>query len=291
MIWFEPPTVCRWETIEETEISEKIENKTTELTKQRSLKMMAKKPCRREIVIEDFDLLRIPPKIDMNFIIQEIIVPRLPNGYTIAMSDIKTQKNSLAMDNNNESEIKMPKPIQCAKDFLIPTGSARPLFPKLESKLKFKIIERKTMVESTTNQPKFLFSKLIQDLDDIRNEQLPRIKREMDNVSDMESVSVPDESDCDPGDEQHQMDDMFFLKNDEFAWGLSKKPETIRDIVEPPSDESDDDLDELLNLINSGYGLSRSDFPSKKKNNVFSHSQSGRTIQSREGNYRSLEHT
>lgn len=255
MIWFEPPTVCRWETIEETEISEKIENKTTELNKQRSLKMMAKKPCRPEIVIEDFDLLQIPPKIDMNFIIQEIIVPRLPNGYTIAMSDITPRKNSLAMDNNTESEIKNAKPIQCAKDFLIPTGSPRPLFPKLESKLKFKIIERKETVESTSNQSEFLFSKLIQDLNDIRNEQIPRIKREVDEVSDMESVSVPDEQDFEPVDEQLQMDDMLFLKNDEFAWGLSKKPEAIKDIVEPPSDESDDDLEELLNLMNSGYGM------------------------------------
>lgn len=252
MIWFEPPTVCRWETIEETEISEKIENKTTELTKRRSLKMIAKKPCRSEMLIEDFDLLDIPPKIDINFIIQEIIVPRIPNGYTIAMSDVAPRKNSLAMDNNDESKIqKNPKSIQCARDFLIPTGSPRPLFPKLESKLKFKIIERKTMVESIANQPEFLFSKLIQDLDDMRNEQIPRMKREMDDISDMESISVPDEQDLDPGDAQPQMDEMSFLKSDEFAWGLPKKPETIKDTLEPPSDESDEDLDELLNLINS----------------------------------------
>lgn len=252
VIWFEPPTVCRWETIEETEISEKIENKTTEPTKQRSLKMMAKKPCRPEILIEDFDLLQIPPKIDMNFIIQEIIVPRLPNGYTIAMSDVSPRKNSLAMDNDDESKIKKPKSIQCARDFLIPTGSPRPLFPKLQSKLKFKIVERKTMVESTANQSEFLFSKLIQDLDDMRNEQIPRIKRAVDDVSDMASISVPEEQDLDPGDEQPQMDEMSFLKSDEFAWNLPKKPESIMDTVEPPSDESDDDLDELLNLINSG---------------------------------------
>lgn len=264
MILFEPPTICRWETIEETEISEKIENKTTELTKQRSLKMMAKKPSRPEIVIEDFDLLQIPPKIDMNFVIQEIIVPRIPNGYTIAMSHISSQKNSLTMDNNDEAEIKNPKPIQCARDFLIPTGSPRPLFPKLQSKLKFKIIERKTMAESTSIQPEYLFSKLIQDLDDIRNEQIPQIKRRVHDVSEMESVSVPDEQVFDPADELPQMNDMSFLKSDEFAWGFSKKPETIKDTVEPPSDDSDDDLNELLNLINSEYEWNRIDSLSKK---------------------------
>lgn len=270
MIWFEPPTVCRWETIEETKISEKIENKTTDLTEQRSLKMMAKKRCRPEILIEDFDLLQIPSKIDINFIIEEIIVPRLPNGYTIAMSDIAPRRNKLAMDcpSNEKLEIKKPKPIQCARDFLIPTSSPRPLFPKLESKLKFKIIKPKTMVESTSNQPKYLFSKLIEDLDDIRNEQIPRINRVMDDVSDMESVSVPDEQDLDPGDEQIQMDEMSFLKSDDFAWGLSKKPDTIKDTVESPSEESDDDMDELLNLMNSEYEMNRTELPLKNGNDT-----------------------
>lgn len=235
IIWFEPPTICRWETIQETEISEKIENKTAELIRQRSMRSMLKKPRQRsEIVIEDFDLLRIPSRVDINFIIQEVIVPRIPDGYTIALSNIPTRRNSLIV------EPECPK-IDSAKDFLIPTDSPRPLHPKLASKVKIKIIDRK--VKEDPDRIEYLFSKLIQDLDDLRNKQIPQIERQMDEISELLSASVPDEQNSDSGDAEPQTDDMSFLRSDEYAWGLSKKPETVKE-TKTPSDESDDDSED-----------------------------------------------
>lgn len=77
IMWFEPPTVCRWEWPEETNYSERRKNAKKSKTK---FKHKQSKPPR---IIEDFNLFNIPSGLDMYSIMQEFVVPRLPNGYSI----------------------------------------------------------------------------------------------------------------------------------------------------------------------------------------------------------------
>lgn len=244
IIWFEPPTVCRWETLAETEASEKIENKPTcQLTTQRSIKNVSQKLHKSEVTIVDFNLLRIPPKIDINFIIQDVIVPRLPDGYTIVLSEPKSRCQSKAL-------FSIEKPttttecvqIKSTEDFLIPTNSPRALHPKRRLKFDVKVIER-TVNELSLNEPEYMFSQLLRDLDDLHDKQLPQIQRQMDELSEILSVSLPDELTSDQGDNESTADDMLF-KGDDFAWNLTKKTEIIPEAIEPVADESDDDFNE-----------------------------------------------
>lgn len=254
IIWFEPPTVCRWETLNETAMSEKIENKPcdTDLVIQHSIKSKSKHSKRSEIVIEDFNLLNIPSRVDINFVIKEIIVPRLPDGYTIRLSKEPTRRRSAveieslnAGDKPNKSD---DFQIQSTKYFLVRTDSPRPLFPKLDSKIDVKVIERKSHDEaSTSGSNEFLFSKLLQELHELHEKQMPYVYRQMDELSEVLSMSVLNEGEHEESDDDANVDDMSMLKDD-FAWNIGRKTgvaaEPIEDVIdnesEYDSDESDD---------------------------------------------------
>lgn len=82
-MWFEPPTVCRWELPEETNYSE--HKKVSKKSKTKQLKKKHSQPPR---IIEDFNLFNIPSGMDMYCIMQEFVVPRLPNGYSIRIDRV-----------------------------------------------------------------------------------------------------------------------------------------------------------------------------------------------------------
>lgn len=248
IIWFEPPTVCRWESIAETEASERIENKsnTDQLSTRRSVRMVSRKTERTEVTITDFDLLRIPPKVDINFIIQDIIVPRLPDGYTIALSEPKSRPNSstLFMDDTQIARNNRIT-IEPTKDFLIATDSPRPLHPKRKLKFDVKIVERKPTLneigESSVNEHEYLLSQLLQDLDELCDKQHPQILKQMENISDILSESMPDEQGSDQAEGDSSVDDLAF-RVEEFPW--NKKVETVPEIIEPIEEDSDEEFEE-----------------------------------------------
>lgn len=217
IIWFEPPTVCRWETVAETEVSEKIENKSSndQSSAKRPIKIVSRKTERAQVNITDFNLLRIPPKIDINFIIQEIIVPRLPDGYTISLSEPKSQSNSTVFSSGELQTLKQKQDqILSTKDFLIPTNSPRQLHPKRKLKFDVKIVERVPIEQNSDRETKceYLFSQLLQDLDDLCDKQQPLIEKQMDEISENLSVSVPDEQGSDQQDAEP--DDSPFKSRD-----------------------------------------------------------------------------
>lgn len=82
-MWFEPPTVCRWELPEETNFSER-----KKMSKKSKPKQLKKKPAQQPRIIEDFNLFSIPSGLDMYSIMQEFVVPRLPNGYSIKINRV-----------------------------------------------------------------------------------------------------------------------------------------------------------------------------------------------------------
>lgn len=247
--------VCRWETIAETEVSEQIENKSANgesaIVQQRPIKIISRKMQRSQVSIADFSLLRIPSNVDINFIIKEIIVPRLPDGYTIELSEPKcrptsnSRRSSIAsrsVEGNQADGKRGSAQINALKDFLIATNSPRELHPKRKLKFDVRIVDRKAD-ESKPNACEYLFSQLLQDLDDLNEKQRPLVEKQMDEISENLSVSLSDHASID-SDAPLNADDAF-QRVEEFPWQLTRRG-TMADItpqaVEP--DESDEDNDD-----------------------------------------------
>lgn len=189
----------------ETEVSEKIENKSTneQSTTERSIKFVSRKSERTQVNIVDFNLLQIPPKIDINFIIQDIIVPRLPDGYTIALSEPNARSNANVFSSAGLQMMKMDSShSESSNNFLIPTNSPRQLHPKRTLKFDVNVIESMPTERNTNGKSDrvYLFSQLLQDLDDLFENQQPLIEKQMDEILENLSVSAHDEHDSDQQD-------------------------------------------------------------------------------------------
>lgn len=208
------------------------------------MKKVAQKLQKSEMTVMDFNLLRIPPKIDINFIVQEIIVPRLPDGYTMVTSEPKPRSRSKALFSIEPQTTKKDKDsqIKSTADFLVPTNSPRALHPKRRLKFDVKVIER-SADEPKSDEPQYMFSQLLRDLNDLYDKQMPQIQKQMDELSEILSVSLPDEQTSEQGDIEPNADD-FLFKTDDFSWNLTKKTEVIPDVIETVAEESDDECDE-----------------------------------------------
>lgn len=91
-MWFEPPSVCRWETAEETKISERMENGFSNSDISTKIKRRLLKDRK---VLEDFNMLNMPCGLDLYCLMQDFVVPRLPNGYEVRVGDkIVSRKSS-----------------------------------------------------------------------------------------------------------------------------------------------------------------------------------------------------
>lgn len=264
IIWFEPPTVCRWEIVAETEVSEQIENKSvnngeSQAVYQRPIKMISRKTQPSQVNIVDFNLLRIPTNIDINFIIKEIIVPRLPDGYSIALSEPKyrpSSGNSAPFTIKKQQSIhkKDSAQIDGVKDFLIATNSPRQLHPTRKQKFIVHIMDR-NVDDTKPNEREYLFSQLLQDLDDLNDKQQPLVEKQFDEISDNLSASLSDDASND-SDAQLNADDSF-QRIEEFPWQALTRRGTMPDITpqanEPDENESDDDGDDDDDMDHSDH--------------------------------------
>lgn len=44
--------------------------------------------------INDFDLMNIPPNIDLNCIMKEVVIPRLPDGFTVKIEEKSIERKN-----------------------------------------------------------------------------------------------------------------------------------------------------------------------------------------------------
>lgn len=102
VMWLEPPTVCRWETPEETKISEKLDK--SNLTMEKSAITKFKSSIKSSKYVNDFDLLNMPSKIDLYSLFQEFVVPRLPNGYTMKMRRPNSTRRNSSLKGTRRSQ-------------------------------------------------------------------------------------------------------------------------------------------------------------------------------------------
>lgn len=252
-MWFEPPTVCRWETIEETKISEKFENKRAESIQiQDSTRSKIHKTERSEKVIEDFDMLNIPSGVDLDCIMKEFVAPRLPNGYTIKVKEKLTRRKSSVMqiiELNDVSKVEciVSKSIKHIKEVLLPTNSPRSLHPKVVIKRPLRIIEKQTDTTlGDTPNVVYMFSKLLQDLDELCDKQMPYVEKHMEEISDLLSMSVLEEPEDVDVESVRNFSDISFLRSaGDYPWNLQKKEEAIEESQPLEDDESEEDSIEI----------------------------------------------
>lgn len=256
MVWFEPPTVCRWETPDETKISERIENKRSESVHppdHTSSNVSAeRKPIK---AIDDFDLFNIPAGIDLQCIMKEFVMPRLPNGYTIKIQEKSTERKSSVFKIIHDEEGDFirpmkPKTFQHIKDVLISTNSPRPLHPKVVIKRPMQLIERPLLTENVGGaENSYMFSKLLIDLDELCDKQIPYVEKQIEEISEILShVSASVEQNEESSDaSEKNYSEISFMKTEDYLWNLNKK-DVIEEHVGGEGVEDEESEDESIDL-------------------------------------------
>uniref|UniRef100_A0A1B0CGU5 Axonemal 84 kDa protein n=1 Tax=Lutzomyia longipalpis TaxID=7200 RepID=A0A1B0CGU5_LUTLO len=208
VLWFEPPIVCRWECradVEETlrEDNEDIEGLLGETTAPDHTVGQKVKSPPSVIEIRDFNLLFIPPRIDLYALMLDFVVPRLPDGYGVKIEDVTGErKNSLMKYTIKEGVIH-------------PTNSPRSLHPKVRLKKTLRILVRKSSQDTTESQSpsssptpstddeeeekvpqnfrrvsvsmgssgKYMLSQFIRDLDQLIELQTPHLEAKIEEIA------------------------------------------------------------------------------------------------------------
>lgn len=145
--WFEAPIVCRFETEEEFQEmkqydEEELKKKRSEdddfdeieedLESQKAKKSekedVVKKPVKEKEVkiVEDFNLLEIPKKINLKPLFEEFVIPLIPDGYEI---QFKPKKSSTASNVNCYTDR-----TYAIHDIVYQTRQPRSLFPNCKTK-------------------------------------------------------------------------------------------------------------------------------------------------------------
>lgn len=237
MIWFEPPTVCRWETTEDTKVSLKLESKQNEnapaakksVATLPSISKQKRSPPTK--VVEDFDVLNIPSHIDLSGLMRDFFMPNMPDGFTIKMQD------KIASD--------PPAAIQSINDILSETNSPRWLYPKRTETRPLQIVEKPSTSDTQSEQSTYMFSQLLNDLNGLWEQQEPFFERQSDEHSEMLSMSVTDGQDSVDAESESNFKDMSFLRTgSDYPFSflpVPAKEETIDEAKKSEDEESEED--------------------------------------------------
>lgn len=236
VLWFEPPTVCRWETIEETKSSLKLESKQFEgapVPKTTAVPMpsVERKRPQPTKVVEDFNILNIPSYIDLSGLMRDFFMPNMPDGYTINI------QNTAAGD--------APAVVQCINDFLCETNSPRWLFPKRVQTRPLHIVEKSSTDDEPLGQSTYMFSQLLNDLNELWEQQEPFFERQNDENLEMLSMSVTDGHETVDAESEPNFKDMPLIRaaaDYPFSFlPVAKKEETIDEGKKSEDEDSEED--------------------------------------------------
>jgi cancer susceptibility candidate protein 1 len=149
--WFEPPIVCRFETedefLEMKEYDEELFRKKRmedddydeteddlDFSKAKKSEKVAvvKKPTKEKDVkvVEDFNLLEVPKNVNLKPLLEEFVIPMIPDGYEIQFKPKKSSSGAVDCYTDRMYAI---------NDIVYQTRQARPLFPSCKTKKVFKI--------------------------------------------------------------------------------------------------------------------------------------------------------
>lgn len=206
VLWFEPPIVCRWETAEETKISEELikaeerrknskevndssdDDKLdeTEPRRQSNEKIRKKKVPRKVRKIQDFNLIDIPSNIDIYFLMRYFVVPRLPDGYGVNIEMGRNERKSSILrhikndtnDMGSDSTIKKRNGPSSINDILYKIDEPRTLQPQTTLSRKLKIV----LKTNSDEENGYFFSHFLKDLDMLNELQTPKFEIKLDEI-------------------------------------------------------------------------------------------------------------
>lgn len=266
VLWFEPPIVCRWETAEETKISEDLikaeekrknskevvdssDDELDEADAPRRLsseKKRKKRSSRKVRKIQDFNLIDIPSHIDIYFLMRYFVVPRLPDGYGVKIEmgrnerkssilrHMKNETNDSGLDSNNKKG-SGPSSIN---DILYKIDEPRTLQPHTTLRRKLKIVLKKSSGEGNG----YLFSHFLKDLDMLNELQTPKFEIKLDEiVCNLTPPKSPDKKEIERKISIEKEDEISIFDLD----FLTKKKvvETLQEILVSVESESESEMD------------------------------------------------
>lgn len=218
MSWFEPPVVCRFETEEEfqefklfeEQMKKKIrrdddeldemdeeEVKTVHETKKENV---IRKPTkeRKVKIVEDFNLIDVPKKINLQPLFEEFVIPMMPDGYEIKFEpkksyDIgrKTYKDKIYTIDDIVYQTRQPR-------YLFPNCNARKILKIVKDRSRFELSpglefssdeendESMYSVDSdqmSTSSNVYMFSKFMRDLEDLIDLEIPSFEKKIAEMS------------------------------------------------------------------------------------------------------------
>lgn len=214
---------------------------------ERSKQNMTMSRSAKAKIIEDFNLLKIPQGIDLPYLIREFVMPRMPDGFELQARDKRPSLKS-AVDliiegvDDKTFEGMSSYPNRSIEFALIKTNSPRPLHPSVSIKRDLQIKKRTTVDESNA----YMFSKLLQDLDELCERQWPTIEKRIEEISEILSNSQLEEHETiDSGSDQNQFSEpsLHRFSVGDFTRDPPVKESNIEEIVEAEEQMSSDEDD------------------------------------------------
>lgn len=217
--WFEAPIVCRFETEEEFQetklLEEQMKKKTRkdnddelddaeeeEVNVQETKKKenVIRKPAKeRQVkVVEDFNLLDVPKKINLKPLLEEFVIPMIPDGYEIKFEPKKSY--DLGRKSHKDK-------IYTIDDVVYQTEQPRSLFPSCNTRKILKVVKNRSRFELSaglefssdeendesmysvdsdqmlSNTNSYMFSKFMRDLEDLIDMEIPTFERKIAEMS------------------------------------------------------------------------------------------------------------
>lgn len=264
IFWFEPPIVCRWEPITEVDLPKK------QVTKFRRKKQPPIK------VVEDFNLLEVPCNNQLQTLIADFVIPKIPDGYGVKIN--RFDPENLKNPNNNSPLLQDVEISPQLSSLIYETRAPAFLHPGCGTKRILQVVSSKgyseysesfnnegsdtseireqEQVKEEPQENVYMFSKFMQDLDELIESKRPIFEKKIE-FEDVEQELEPEEEEEEKPPELSEAE-LALLKlggdldfNPALLMGgvgshlLQKKEEEKQ--PEPESDEdSEDDYDELV---------------------------------------------
>ncbi|XP_055598788.1 uncharacterized protein LOC129748273 [Uranotaenia lowii] len=222
VFWFEPPTVCRWELMEETLESDPSFAKYLDKHKQMVQAARARKVKsvrdRKTKYVEDFNILDIPSHVHLSSIVADFIIPKLPQNYTVKIipQEDKKKTTHLLLLEGGKKSLSREKKKKVAKapssmaltniiyetqipSYLFPPGSGGKILKifNRRNKLSYPSVQEEedsddqgdyddsdndSVCNNKTKKKQYLFSKFMKDLDELIETKTPKFEVKMEEI-------------------------------------------------------------------------------------------------------------
>jgi cancer susceptibility candidate protein 1 len=235
--WFEPPIVCRFETqdefaemkrYDEEELRKKrrddddfdeIEEDVQVAQPPKPQSAQKRPPKERDIkVVEDFNLLDIPRNVNLKPLLEDFVMPMIPDGYSIKYQAKKTTAYQSAYKKSCYTDR-----IYSIDDIVYQTRVPRSLFPNCRSRKILKVVKQRARAHDTLllssssgHEPSsdedydestlsldsapslkiaiYMFSKFMRDLEDLIDMAMPTLEKKLAEMSSNLSMAAKEAS-------------------------------------------------------------------------------------------------